>query len=608
MKKLSFFKRAFNDLWRLGKKYYVLFMIQQFAIKSAPFVGFVYMTQIVDALTTNELSNIPNLIIQYLAILLVLQIVNGIVEPLVNNEDNLLVQMLFAEPNKKMLSMEYHYAESSKVREQLENINRQMMRGQSSLAMIQMRLKSILPGIVTVIWGVVLLFPLFRINFNALPTGFWWLNPLIIFGLFIILMVIVIMNQLKSSEKTADSLNEMVKETQESNARFHYEYGILEDIKSGKEIRLYNLTGKMIEHQEEENIQSQNILAKTYGQFSKTMLPSMGLFQVMNYMIYAYVGLLVLLGILPVALIIQLSNALSQMVSALPTVIQQGMFMISAPEELEEYYKFMDLPDEEVVGSIPIEKRLDNDYQFSVSDLSFAYPDTDELVLKNINQTFDIGKKYAIVGENGSGKTTFIKLLTRLYEPTEGSIEMNRIDSKKYDLREYFNLFGVVFQDYHLLGFSIGQNVSVEPAYDAGTVKGNLDDVDLGEFVCNLPKQLETHLGTEFDQNGVNVSGGQEQKIALARALYKDAPVMILDEPTAALDPLTEFEIYQQFDQIVKDKTAFYISHRLSSSKLCDEVLVFDEGEIVQRGSHEELVDKPGKYHDLWQAQAQYYQ
>ena len=198
--------------------------------------------------------------------------------------------------------------------------------------------------------------------------------------------------------------------------------------------------------------------------------------------------------------------------------------------------------------------------------------------------------------------------MTRLYEPTEGSIEMNRIDSRKYDLREYFNLFGVVFQDYYLLGFNIVQNVSVEPSYNADVVMQNLDDVDLGDFVRSLPKQLETHLGTEFDENGVNVSGGQEQKLALARALYKDAPVMILDEPTAALDPLTEFEIYQQFDQMVEDKTAFYISHRLSSSKLCDEVLVFDEGEIVQRGSHDELVDQPGKYHDLWQAQAQYYQ
>ena len=296
------------------------------------------------------------------------------------------------------------------------------------------------------------------------------------------------------------------------------------------------------------------------------------------------------------------------MTSDIPEIIQQGMMLVTAPEQLKEYYEFIDLPDEEMIGSLRVEKRLDNEYQLSMKNLPSAYPDLNEFVLKNISESFDVGKKYAIVGENGSGKTTFIKLLTRLYEPTEGSIEMNRIDSRKYDLREYFDLFGVVFQDYHLLGFSIGQNVSVEPSYDANGVMQNLADVDLGNFVKSLPNQLETYLGTEFDENGVNVSGGQEQKIALARALYKDAPVMILDEPTAVLDPLTEFEIYQKFDQIVEDKTAFYISHRLSSSKLCDEVLVFDEGEIVQRGSHKELVKEEGKYQELWDAQAQYYQ
>lgn len=602
------FKRAMNDQWRLGKKYYVLFVLQQMAVKSTPFVGFIYMTRIVDALTKNNMASIPSFIIQYLVILLVLQIANGLLNPLVENERTLLQQALFAEPNKKMVSMHYHYAESSAVREQLELINRQMMSGQSSLAMIQMRLYPILSGIIAIIWGLILLLPLFQIDFQLLPSGFWWLNPFIMLTFFTILMAIMIWNQLRVSGKSGQKLNEMQENMRETNAKFHYQDSILEDVKSGKEIRLYNLTGKMIEQEEKGNKFTREMLEENYGYFIKSMLPSNGLFQVMNYIVYAYVGLLVLLGILPIALIIQLSNALSQMVSELPQVIQQFMMMISAPEQLKEYYEFMDLPDEEMVGSLPVEKRLDNDYQLSVDNVSFTYPDTDEVVLKNVTETFEAGKKYAIVGENGSGKTTFIKLLTRLYEPTKGEIQLNKIDGQKYDLQEYFNLFGVVFQDYRLLGFNIGQNVSVEPNYHSDVVMKKLDDVDLGAFIRSLPQQLQTNLGTEFDDSGVNVSGGQEQKIALARALYKDASVMILDEPTAALDPLTEYEIYQKFDQIVEDKTAFYISHRLSSTKLCDEVLVFDEGEIVQRGSHDELVDQPGKYHDLWNAQAQYYQ
>lgn len=608
MNTVLLFQRALSDQWRLGKKFYQLFFMQQLAQKSIPFVGFIYMTRIVDALTKNEMESIPSFIVQYLLILLVLQLINGFLNPLVENEDTLLRQNIFTEPNKKMVSMHYHYAESSKVREQLDHINRQMMSGQSSLAMIHMRLHPILSGLITIVWSIVLIFPLFKIDYTLLADGLWWLNPFIVVALFILLVTLMVMNQLKQSEDSAQKLNKMLEDLKETNARFHYEDSILQDVQSGKEIRLYNLTDKMVEQKEKENQFTRKMLEENYGQFVKSMLPSNGLFQIMNYVIYAYVGLLVLLGILPIALIIQLSNALSQMVLELPQMIQQFMMMISDPEHLKEYYAFMDLPDEEMVGSLPVEKRLDNDYQLSVNNLSFAYPDATEQVLNNIDETFEAGKKYAIVGENGSGKTTFIKLLTRLYEPTEGEIQLNKIDAKKYDLREYFNLFGVVFQDFRLLGFNIGQNVSVEPSFDTNQVMGNLDDVDLGDFIKELPNQLTTYLGTEFNDSGVNLSGGQEQKIALARALYKDAPVMILDEPTAALDPLTEYEIYQKFDQIVQDKTAFYISHRLSSTKLCDEVLVFDQGEIVQRGSHEELVEQPGKYQDLWTAQAQYYQ
>src|SRR5699024_5672693 len=217
-------------------------------------------------------------------------------------------------------------------------------------------------------------------------------------------------------------------------------------------------------------------------------------------------------------------------------------------------------------------------------------------------------KKYAIVGENGSGKTTFIKLLMRLYDPTSGEITLNKIDSQKYKLTEYFQLFSVVFQDFRLLGLTLGQNIAVSQDYDADLAMTTLDEVGLADFSKTLPKELDTHLGKEFDNRGVQLSGGQAQKVGMSRALYKDAPIMILDEPTAALDPVAEFEIYQKFDQIVEDKTAFYISHRLSSCRFCDEILVFDNGEIVQKGSHEELVKQPGKYYDLWHAQAQYYQ
>lgn len=608
MNKIKIFKRAFKDLFRLGKKYYLLFFIQSLANSSLPFVGFIYMTRIVDALIIGEAEIVPFMIFQYLSILLVLQLVAGWIKPLVDNEDSMLLRGLFSEPNKKMLSMHYHYAESSEIRERLGKINSNMMSSQSSLPMINTRIKEIIPNLVSITWGAFLLFPLFTVNTSLLPEGSWWLHPIFITGIFVLLIGISVIIQIKISIQSGKRIARMFSELKHSNAVYFYEDELLQDVRSGKEIRLYNLTDKMVENKKENASFTKQVLSSNYKMFRALTIPALGLFQIMTYLTYAYIGLLVLFNAIKVALIIQLSSALSQMVSALPHVIQHVMMLLSSPDELKEYYAFMDIPDEKIIGSLPIEKRLDNRFRFEIDNLSFAYPGSEEPVLKNLTEQFEVGKKYAIVGENGSGKTTFIKLLTRLYEPTKGCIKMNKIDSSKYDLREYFDLFGVVFQDYHLLGFSMGQNISVNPTYDPHKAMNMLDEVGLGEFVQELPNQANTYLGTEFDDSGTNVSGGQEQKIAIARSLYKNAPIMILDEPTAALDPVTEFEIYQNFHNLVKDKTAFYISHRLSSSKFCDEILVFDKGGIVQRGSHDELVERKGKYKELWNAQAQYYQ
>ena len=185
---------------------------------------------------------------------------------------------------------------------------------------------------------------------------------------------------------------------------------------------------------------------------------------------------------------------------------------------------------------------------------------------------------------------------------------MNDFNIQKYDYRQYLDLFSVVFQDFHLLAVPLGNNVSSRGTWDEERAARLLEEVGFGDRYAGMPKKLETPLYKNFDEDGVNISGGEAQKIALARALYKDAPFIILDEPTAALDPVSEAEIYSRFDAIAGDKTAIYISHRLSSCRFCDRILVFDQGRIVQAGTHEELVaDKAGKYYELWHAQAQYY-
>ena len=201
-----------------------------------------------------------------------------------------------------------------------------------------------------------------------------------------------------------------------------------------------------------------------------------------------------------------------------------------------------------------------------------------------------------------------IKLLCRLYDPTEGEILLNGINIQKYDYDEYMSLFSVVFQDFQLFSFTLGENVASSRNYDRVKAQRCLKQAGFGQRLSQLPKGLDTYLNQDFDQSGVTMSGGEAQKIALARALYKDAPFMILDEPTAALDPMAEYEIYTRFNDMVGRKTAVYISHRLSSCRFCDEIAVFHEGKLVQYGTHSQLLADPnGQYYALWTAQAQYY-
>jgi len=277
-------------------------------------------------------------------------------------------------------------------------------------------------------------------------------------------------------------------------------------------------------------------------------------------------------------------------------------------EGLRTYFEYINIPSKMYYGTLPVEKRSDNEYEIEFRNVSFKYPGTDTYALKDISLKLHIGERLAVVGMNGSGKTTFIKLLCRLYDPTEGEITLNGIDIKKYDYDEYMGIFSVVFQDFKLFSFSLGQNVAAGVEYDRARVETCLEKSGFGERYKTMEKGTETCLYRDFEEDGVEISGGEAQKIALTRALYKNAPFIVLDEPTAALDPVAEYEIYSKFDGIVGNKTAIYISHRLSSCRFCDDIAVFHEGMVIQRGSHEELLKQDsGKYRELWQAQAQYY-
>lgn len=324
---------------------------------------------------------------------------------------------------------------------------------------------------------------------------------------------------------------------------------------------------------------------------------------------YFFVTLLAVAGSVAVGMVVRYVACFERLVTALQAMIRDSQDFLLVARRQSTTMEYLDAEGSLYQGKLPVEKRSDDEYEIEFRNVSFRYPGSDVYALKNFSLKLRIGERMAVVGKNGSGKTTMIKLLSRLYDPTEGEILLNGIDVRKFDYHEYMQLFSIVFQDFSLFSFPLAKTVAGSEDYDPEKVKDCLIRAGFGERLAELPDGIETIIGKEWEDNGVLMSGGERQKIAIARALYKDSPFILLDEPTASLDPLAEFEVYSAFQEMVGSKTAVYISHRLSSCRFCNDIVVFDEGQIVQRGSHEQLMQQTdGLYHELWTAQAEYYE
>ena len=325
-----------------------------------------------------------------------------------------------------------------------------------------------------------------------------------------------------------------------------------------------------------------------------------------NFAAYLVIGARALYGVLPIGDVLLYAGSVTRAMSDLQTFLATGSEFDYINSYLSTYEDFIAQPSMAYDGTLPIEKRDDGQYEFAFHDVSFSYPGTNIPVLEHVTLSFAVGEKTALVGRNGAGKTTLIKLLCRLYEPTSGYITLNGIDIRKYSYKEYTQAFSVVFQDFHLFSLPLDENIAAGTEIDEATLQSSLAKVGLTDRVQQLPQGVRTRLYNN-NGSGVDLSGGEAQRTAIARALYKDAPFVILDEPTAALDPIAEAEIYEQFSQMTAGKTAVYISHRMSSCKFCDRIIVLDHGRIAEDGTHGTLLANHGIYANLYETQAQYY-
>ncbi len=381
-----------------------------------------------------------------------------------------------------------------------------------------------------------------------------------------------------------------------------YYHSLFEEKRFGKEIRLFGLKDFLLgkERAELQKMDSFYVRARRYWMRADQACALTGVLR--EGLGYGYLILQALRGALSIGNFTLYSGALSSFSAAMHTMLgnlvdikQYGLYydammdFLNVPRTLRENAV---LPLPQGAPEIRFER------------VSFRYPGQSVDALSDVSLTLRPGMKLSIVGENGAGKSTFIKLLMRIYAPTSGRITLNGVDIGQIDYDAYMSLFSPVFQDFNLFAFSLKENVCFGKEADLSRL---VRQSGLEKRVSTLPKGVDTPLMHELDPEGFEPSGGEGQKIALMRALFKDAPIVVLDEPAAALDPRSEYQLYRQFDAMVQGKSAVYISHRMSSARFCDEICVFEGGKIAEMGTHDQLMERHGLYADLFNMQKQYY-
>ena len=583
------YKYFLPSAWKKYKGYFVVRFLRLIVTTIMPFIPILLMPRIVDELMGGrDASKLWAYVMMIIGSEFVLNLLNGllgnIIERYAVKFENYYKQVM----SKRIMELDFQLTEDKKALDQMELAKNGMTWYSGGLNGIVEPLFDMAAALLTVTGVIVIVVTQ---------------APVILLISVVILIIAGILNQ-----KLNQIEQKQYAELSKINRLFSYMGWELSDFRYGKDIRLYDAKDMMVEKWKFFN-------KEMVGQWETMFRKMRPIALLMNFMdilremgIYIYLGILAITGQITIAVTTQMFTAAGTSFNSMKNLIVSYQDLCKKANYANEYVKFMDYPAAIQKGDKPVKEGM---HTFEFKNVSFSYPGSEVEVLKNINLTLTPGEHLSIVGLNGAGKTTLVKLLCRLYDPTEGAIYMDGVDIKEYDYEQYMKVFAPVFQDFKLFAFTMKENVLIRDC-EAGVKDEEIDKVlervGLSEKLATLSNGADTVVFKHFDEEGIEPSGGEQQKLAIARALYKNAPVVILDEPTAALDPMAEYDIYRQFDTLVHEKTAIYISHRLSSCQFCDRIAVFSDKEIKEYGTHAELVHKPnGIYAEMFAAQAQYY-
>lgn len=439
------------------------------------------------------------------------------------------------------------------------------------------------------------------ISFGVVSSIIISLNPFIV--LFIVATIAI--NSI-ISKKYNEKLYGIGRElSRYDNYQGAYSY-MLTQFDYAKEVRIFGIWNYLISVYADSKIKSNKMELKYFKTKNKPSLVYAITNLTQQAVLYTYLVASVVKHIITIGSMTICLAAAQQFATSLGQVFSSYVNLANMNLDIEEYLNFLKTPSKQrKMGNIIPKFKKGSVIEFK--NVWFKYPGSDIYALKNVNLTIKEREKLCIVGMNGSGKSTLIKLLMRLYFPTEGEILLNGININCYDYSAYQRLFAPVFQDFANYHLTIGENITFSKEYDLEKLNKICKQCGLMELLEKLPKGYETQVGKWIDESGIDPSGGEEQRIAIARARYRDGYVFVLDEPTAALDPFAEYEIYSQFNSMTENKTAIFITHRLSAVKLADAVVVFDNGELKEYGTHGQLYAKNGIYKEMFDKQAEFY-
>lgn len=566
----------------------IMIVLNTLSVAIAPFIWVIVPKLIIDALMADaEMSWIVRVLLITLALSSIVHFTKeaciGIYRMKMSR-----IRMLFGlELHGKAMDLDYHHVENVDTQNLLHKATRTTSNPNSGMGGV-MRYSFSIFG--------------YALGFIGYLGIILRLHPLVLLYLLVSVYAVY-----KIKSKSDDYHFKMDDTIRPIERKFRYLARVMTDFEFGKDARIYQLKGFVLDKMRHFNRESEAVRRDINRNYMKAGIIDVTLIFVRDIIVYGYIAYMTLKGLMSFGDFILYTATISGFATWMHELMNDFTELKLAARYVDHYRDFMDI-ESSTSEKETLSPPRGSDLDIAFENVSFAYPGTDKSVFKGLNLTIPAGQKLAVVGVNGAGKTSLIKLLTGLYRPTGGSIKIKGTDITRLHLRDLYQLFSVVYQEIRPFAASIKENVAASEHAHSERVWESLDRAGLSAKVKSLDQNIDTPLLKVIEDHGLELSGGENQKLALARALYKDGQIVILDEPTAALDPIAEKDIYESFSDMIGGRTAIFISHRLSSTKFCDKVAYFENGNIIEYGTHDELMAMSGKYAHMFYTQAQYYQ